>query len=256
MVQILEVMDDGEVHEIKDEEKPIKELLNSDRSYIINDDDKRIVYLWKGSECSVRSKFIGAQKLQEVRGQVGLNYSTIAMDEEEQDEHPKFLEAIEETRSDGFAQEIVEDQDLQFEVGGGPTKTRTYQEVMSRAKSGQYNETIEQSGPLYKGDDSEAPVSGSPATQEFSQDKLDEILEVLDEEGVPEGYEREMIIMGPKAYSVAEKKQTFLGKEQVEKVLEPISSLPEGIFFAEGYVPRVLVENKTVVAIEFLKKEE
>ena len=36
--------------------------------------------------------------------------------------------------------------------------------------------------------------------------------------------------------------------------MEKIGSLPEGLFFAQGYAPRVLCENQKVVAIEFLKK--
>ena len=64
MVQLLIIQLDGEVHEITDDSKPIKDMLDSERSYIINDDDALTVYLWKGKDCSVRSKFIGTQKLQ------------------------------------------------------------------------------------------------------------------------------------------------------------------------------------------------
>ena len=254
-MQIFKVISNGEVHEII-EDQPIKELMQSSESYILCDDDTRIVYLWKGSECSVRSKFIGANKLQEVRGQVGLNYKSISMDEDEANDYPEFIEAIQNPRKDGFAQEIKEDMELQFELGGGPTAPKTYRDVM---KNQDFNEQIEQSGPLYTGDGgssaSSSSYSSSPA-KEYSKDELDKIIESLDEQGIPDGFEREMVIMGDKAYSVAEKVQTFLGNKQVERVLEPISSLPEGVFFAEGYVPRVLVEGQTIVAIEFLKKKE
>ena len=64
-----------------------------------------------------------------------------------------------------------------------------------------------------------------------------------------------MIIIGNTAFSISTKEQVFLGKKKVEKTLEPIGSLPEGVFFADGYAPRVLVENGVVLAIEFLKKE-
>jgi len=64
-----------------------------------------------------------------------------------------------------------------------------------------------------------------------------------------------MVIIGNAAYSISVKEQVFLGKKKVERTLEPIGSLPEGVFFADGYSPRVLVENGVVLAIEFLKKE-
>jgi hypothetical protein len=253
-MQLLKVIGDGEVHFV-DSDKPIKESLDPNECFIVNDDSERIVYLWKGGKSNVRSKFIGARKLQDVRGQVGLNYKSISLDEEEQPDYPDFEAAIEQVAGDGHAKEIRADDEVQFEIGGGPSKPKTYAQVMGSGNK--FNESIEQSGPLYKGGDGPASSSSKDSgIKSFSKEELDKIIDTLDEDGIPEGFEREMVIMGDKAYSVAEKVQTFLGKKQVEKVLEPINSLPEGIFFAEGYVPRVLVQDKIVVAVEFLKKKE
>ena len=43
-------------------------------------------------------------------------------------------------------------------------------------------------------------------------------------------------------------------EKKVEKVVERVGSIPEGIFFAEGYSPRVLSESGKILAIEFLKR--
>ena len=249
-MQIFLVKGNGEVHEIKSN-APIKTLLDKKESHILCDDVSRVVYLWKGSECSVRSKFIGANKLQEIRGQVGLNYKSISMDEDEVDDYPDFLSAIEQSRTDGFAKEIIEDMELKFEIGGGPSKPRSpYASVVG--SSSKYNQKIQQSGPLYTGSQA-VPSTGSGSQAAVSHEDLDKIIDSLDEAGIPDGFHREMVIMGNTAYSVSEKVQVFLGKKQVEHILEPISSLPEGIFLAEGYTPRILVEGKTIIAIEFLK---
>jgi len=249
-MQIFLVKGNGEVHEIKSD-APIKALLDKKESHILCDDVSRVVYLWKGSECSVRSKFIGANKLQEIRGQVGLNYRSVSMDEDEIDDYPEFLTAIEQSRTDGFAREIIEDMELKFEIGGGPSKPKTYASVVG--SSSKYNQKIQQSGPLYTGSQT-VPSAGSQASS-VSHEDLDKIIDSLDEAGIPNGFHREMVIMGNTAYSVSEKVQVFLGKRQVEHILEPISSLPEGIFLAEGYTPRILVEGKTIIAIEFLKPD-
>lgn len=248
-MQIFLVKGNGEVHEIKSD-APIKTLLDKKESHILCDDISRVVYLWKGSECSVRSKFIGANKLQEIRGQVGLNYKSVSIDEDEVDDYPDFLSGIEQPRTDGFAREIKEDMELKFEIGGGPSKPKTYPSVVG--SSSKYNAKIQQSGPLYTGSQ-DVPSFGAQSATVSRQD-LDKIIESLDEAGIPEGFHREMVIMGNTAYSVSEKVQVFLGKKQIEHILEPISSLPEGIFFAEGYTPRILVEGKTVIAVEFLKR--
>ena len=76
----------------------------------------------------------------------------------------------------------------------------------------------------------------------------------LEEIKIPDGFEREMIIIGNHAYSVVEKVKTFLGEKQVEKAIEEIGTIPEGIFFAQNYSPRILSESGKILAIEFLKR--
>jgi hypothetical protein len=245
-MQLFIVQSDGEVHEIKSD-KPIKELLDPTQCYIVNDDILHVVYLWKGENTNVRSKFIGAQKSQDVRGQVGMNYKVNPIDQG--DEPKEFLDGIVNPPGTGFAKEIRESMELKFEIGGGPSKPRVYQSVSG------FNDNVQQTGPMYTGSESITRESESGGKKEQSKEILNKIIETLDGDGIPDGYEREMVIMGDTAYSVAEKVQTFLGKKQVERVLEPISSLPEGIFLANDYTPRVLVQNQTVVAIEFLKKK-
>ncbi|MHA1340946.1 MAG: hypothetical protein ACTSRZ_13400 [Promethearchaeota archaeon] len=296
MVQLLIVRTDGEVHEIKSD-KTFRELLDPKECYIINDDDRRVIYLWKGSECSVRKKFIGASKSQEVRGQVGMHYKVIPVDEG--DEPEGFLEFLDESPSDGLAREIREEKELGFEVPGVNTekkespkqfnakklaaKAAQTKAKFGAAKSKSQEIAYENTGPLYKGDSSStakrnlsavpsassnqsvvsAPTAPSASTAPKDstlqvEDKLNfkKILETLESLEVPPGYEREMIIIGNSAYSIVEKKVSFLGQEKVEKVMERIGSLPEGVFFAKGYAPRVLCENQKVLAIEFLKAKK
>lgn len=258
-MQIFQVMSDGEVHEITRDDVPIKELLDSNECFILCDDDERIVYLWKGTGAKVRSKFIGARKMQDMRSQVGLNYRSISMDEDEvnSEEHMEFLTAIDHPRKDGFAKEIREDgEDLPFEIGGGPEKPKVYSQLNNR-----FNENIQQTGPLYR---EETAIEHTftmaeptvPPERKISQVELEKIIEQLDESETPAGYVREMVIIGDKTYSETEKVQNFFGKKQVKRELEEIDNLPEGVFFAEGYVPRVLVHDQIVIAVEFLKKIE
>ena len=181
-----------------------------------------------------------------------MNYKVTPVDEGE--EPPEFLDAVAQPPKKGFAKEIKEDMELKFEVGGS-VKTR----VATGQPSG-YNENVKQEGPIYTGgsdsDFGSAAHGGAQVKKEQSQEVLAEIIETLHAEAIPDGLEREMVIMGDTAYSVTEKSKNFLGKKSVERVMEPISTLPEGLFFAEGYTPRVHVQNQQIVAIEFLKKKE
>jgi hypothetical protein len=108
---------------------------------------------------------------------------------------------------------------------------------------------------LWTGESSNTPPSfGGKGQSAEPQLDFKKIMETLESLQIPEGYEREMIIIGNSAYSIVEKKSSFLGETKVDKIMEKIGSLPEGLFFAQGYAPRVLCENQKVVAIEFLKK--
>ena len=73
-------------------EGPIKDKLRSEECYVIVSDEYRKVYLWKGVNSNVRSKFIGAKRSQDIRGQVGMHFAVVPLDEGEED--PDFLKLI------------------------------------------------------------------------------------------------------------------------------------------------------------------
>jgi len=89
--QVFKILPDGNTEEIKTE-GPIKDVLKSEECYIIVSDEYRKVYLWKGVNSNVRSKFIGAKMSQDIRGQVGMHYGVVPLDEGEED--PDFLKLI------------------------------------------------------------------------------------------------------------------------------------------------------------------
>ena len=247
MPQVFKINPDGTTTELT-AEGPIKDLLKTDECYVIVADDVRKVILWKGVSSNVRSKFIGAKRMQEIRGQVGLHYSGEAVDEgDEGDEIIKIMGGKTEA---GIAVEIKEDDPggaahpLRQKPTFEPPRPASGMNIAGSMSGGQ------NTGPLYTGG------SMGQYAQDEAQVNFDQIMQKLEEIELPAGYERELIIIGSSAYSIVEKVQTFLGKKQVEKVIERVGSIPEGVFFAEEYSPRVLSENGKILAIEFLKKAE
>jgi hypothetical protein len=81
------------------------------------------------------------------------------------------------------------------------------------------------------------------------------LLEKIKGQPLPEGYEREGIILPPVFFAVTEKKVMVLGKEVVKTELEKAKDLPEGFIFSENYTPRIYIEGGKVTAIEILKKK-
>ena len=77
-LQVFKINPDGTTTEMETD-GPIKDILETNESYVIVADDLRKVFLWKGVASSVRSKFIGAKRSQEIRGQDGMHYGVVSI---------------------------------------------------------------------------------------------------------------------------------------------------------------------------------
>ena len=199
---------------------------------------------------------------QEIRGQVGMHYAVVPLDESE--ETDEFLKIIGGKTEAGHAKGVKGEKTAAAPApsgGGGGAKAAVKHPIREKQVfkapkpaegmniAGSKEVASQNTGPLYTGKQSMAAI----APQQEVQVDFDIIMQKLEEVPIPDGYERELIIIGNHAYSIVEKVQTFLGKKQTSKEIEQVGSIPEGIFFAEGYSPRVLTEGGKVIAIEFLK---
>jgi len=247
--QVFRIENDGNTTELTTD-GPIKSILKTDQSYVIVADEVRKVFLWKGISSTVRSKFIGAKRSQEIRGQVGMHFAVVPLDEAE--ETPEFLGIVGGKTEAGIAKEIKEEKTATPAPRGHPLKQKTIfaapEPAVGMNIAGSKFRDSQNTGPLYTGQNAEQLY------QEDQQINFDQIMHKLEEIKIPNGYERELIIIGNHAYSVVEKVQTFLGKKHIERVMDKVGSIPEGIFFAEDYSPRVLSENGKIIAIEFLRR--
>jgi len=251
-IQVFKINPDGTTTEINTK-GPIKEALKTGECYVLVADEYRKVYLWKGIESNVRSKFIGAKRSQEIRGQVGLMYAVIPLDEGEED--PDFLKLIGGKTEGGIAKGIKSEEPLVSKSAPSvhPLREKDPFGIPKPAEgmniAGSRDRVSQNTGPLYTGKE-----SFSSLIQEETHINFDLIMQKLEEIKIPDGFERELIIIGDHAYSVVEKVQTFLGKKKVTKEISKVGAIPEGVFFAEDYSPRVLSENGKILSIEFLKR--
>ena len=250
---------------------------------MIFDELAKTIWFWKGQRSKIRSKFIGAKKSQELRGQVGLSNKVVSIDEG--DEPPEFLKTIGVPPRAGsiVAHEMKEAAVAAFapnpdqappsfstsvaEPAPAPVPEPVYAEPEPAPAPAPRPAPRPAPAPVARpapapvarpapaAAPSPAPAAVAAPAALASDVSVDRVLGILSNLKVPEGFIREMVIIGSAAYSISVKEQVFLGKKKVERTLEPIGSLPEGVFFADGYSPHVLVEKSVVLAIEFLKKE-
>jgi hypothetical protein len=251
-IQVFKINPDGTTTQIETE-GAIKEVLKTEECYVVVADEYRKVYLWKGIESNVRSKFIGAKRSQDIRGQVGLMYAVIPLDEGE--EEPDFIKLIGGKTEGGIAKGI-EAEKPKGNISPpliNPLREKDPFGIPEPAEgmniAGSKDRLSQNNGPLYTGKE-----SFSSLVQEETHVNFNLIMQKLEEIKIPDGFERELIIIGDHAYSVVEKVQNFLGKKEVTKEISRVGAIPEGVFFAEDYSPRVLSENGKILAIEFLKR--
>ena len=227
---------------------PIKDILKTEECYVLIADDIRKMFLWKGVKSSVRSKFIGAKRSQEIRGQVGMHYAVVPLDEGEED--PEFIKLIGGQTEAGIAKEIIAEVST---PSGHPLREKNIFGTPRPAEgmniAGSRDREAQNLGPLYRGDGSMADLM-----QDQTQVDFQKVMQKLEEIQMPPGFERELIIIGNHAYSVVEKISAFLGEKQITKEISRVGAIPEGVFFAEDYSPRILSENGKIIAIEFLKR--
>lgn len=107
--------------------------------------------------------------------------------------------------------------------------------------------TEAQNGPTYEGTQEDLELLES-----LSREK---ILLLLEKTGVPEGYERKMVIVKNQIFGYKEYDRNYLGSAIKEKQLFPLKEeVEDGTYLAENYIPRILFSFNNVVLTELLLK--
>jgi len=106
-----------------------------------------------------------------------------------------------------------------------------------------------QTGPAYKETEEDLELIKS-----LSREK---ILLLLEKAGVPEGYERKIVIVKNKVFGYKEYDRNYLGSVIKEKKLFPLKEeIDDGPYLAEHYIPRMLFSYNNVVLTELLQKSD
>ena len=78
---------------------------------------------------------------------------------------------------------------------------------------------------------------------------------MLEKVGIPEGYERKMVIVKNQIFGYKEYDRDYLGSVIKEKQLFPLKEeVEDGTYLAENFIPRMLFSFNNVVLTELLKK--
>ncbi len=126
-------------------------------------------------------------------------------------------------------------------------ETNAFLVMMGLAEEIDYDQA--QTGPAYGGTTEDLELLES-----LSREK---ILLLLEKEGIPDGYERKMVIVKNTIFGYREYERNYLGSVIKEKQLFPLKEeIADGNYFADDLVPRMLFSYNNVVLTELLQKVE
>lgn len=239
-IEIYRLDDEGELTPINLDKKELK----SKDVLLIADDKSKTLWLWKGSKINVRKKFLSARAAVQLNSQKGRTFKSTAI--EEGNEPEEFLNLFNNTNvrkstsKTTSTSNIVKKKKLKSEAPPTPTESITPQ----------IKETI-------------SPKEIPPKTVKIvkenkeSSDNLTLKMEELDDlfGKIPEGYDRGYVIIGTTIYGMVVSKSTFLGTETIDKSFQKLKDVKDGNFIIEGYLPRVVIKDNEVKAIELIKPE-
>ena len=250
-------MEDGTLNEVE----LSKDDLESTKVVCVVDDETKSIYLWKGTQAGVRRKFIGARVATNLRTEYGFHFKVRPLDEGE--EPPTFFTALDGTTT---ATRVLKPGDKAPPPTPPKPKTETPTETTTAAappKPKPAVPTTKPSSPPPTSAPTPTPRTAAPPprppttapTKISTAPSVDiqSMIAELESVDPPEGYKRELLIVYNELFTVAEHKIAVFGQEKVERKFEKVKDPPEGTFMAEGFIPRVIVQDGRVLGIELLK---
>jgi len=258
MVVGYEVLEDGTLNEVE----LTKDDLESTKVVCVIDDETKSIYLWKGTQAGVRRKFIGARVATNLRTEYGFHFKVRPLDEGE--EPPTFFSALDGTTA---AARVLKP----GEQAPPPSPPKPKTEVKTEVKAEQaaappkpkpaaptptpasIPPPTPKTTPKAAAPPPRPPTSAPAAIASATSADIQAMIAELENIEPPEGYQRELLIVYNELFTVAEHKIAVFGQEKVERKFEKVKDPPEGTFMAEGFIPRVIVQDGKVLGIELLK---
>jgi hypothetical protein len=277
--EVLEINDDGTLTDISTEGE-IKDILDSEKVVLVINDRKKIIWIWKGVNSRVRKKFISARQAQEIKGNRGLAFKIKSL--EHGDEPKEFLKMIggkvpmeESAETESINAAVEESQIIQPKhtdvrdtpIGATNQSPRIEEPKFQKAppiiqqsapNPTQVTQPIQSNPPIQQAQSNPPIQQAQPPIQaaetQYREPEINppDVLKEIESMPIPEGYKRELIIIGSQAYSIAEIKKSFMGEEKIDYKLDKTET-PDGDFLGVDYTPRTIVKNGRIIAIELLR---
>ncbi|MHA1541966.1 MAG: hypothetical protein ACTSQH_03230, partial [Candidatus Hodarchaeales archaeon] len=243
--------------------------LKNDSVYIIVDESKRKIFIWKGEQAPVRRKFISAKTAQQMRQEkYGMVYRIDSLDPgiEGKDFLSIFGAVPAATQPESAPQRASEVISRPTPKGAPaakpvdrptPVRTSTPKPTPSPAT---YSKPAARSTPTAAPTQAQKPrivketeVVVTRQVDARVDTPLVEVTDKLKDIEIPSHMEREIVIIGNTVYSAIKEHLQLFSKDVVK--LEPMDDLPAGLFPASQYQVRLFIEKGRVLFVEMLREK-
>jgi hypothetical protein len=270
-VRSWKVEDDGNLEEVSSFQGEDNEV------YIVAIESIRKLFLWKGTSSPIRRKFIGSRSMNDLRKtEYGFHYNVVVV--EQGDEPNEFrsgvggdvLSAPAATSAEALGvnpRDMADEQDVVKQL----SSTSVTSHHPSRYSPPPKTSDLQDSSPSVE-TPSAIKKMGAPGRRPaatiltqmdmLSQDvttedvikiekqvseavrerSIEDSFKILRELGSPQGYTRDLVIVGNKAF-----------REVSENKFEELDEPMDGVFMVHDFVPRIIAENGIVKIVELLK---
>ncbi len=231
---------DEEGEDIKVETSDIK--LTSSSLVIVVSHTHHINYIFKGAKVSIVQKFASARKASALRLQHAYKTKHVEETEGIDQEFIPIMEFLGGFHGDAEPAEIPKPAPTKNTAIKAPPKFVSKAKTPPKAKPPAKKTTPPKKTVTKTEIDLNAPVLIDLPP------KLTKVVKTMLSLEPPEGSSCDYLIAGAKLYIILGDNKTDLRKGNFK--LEEISTLPEGVFPAENYYPRILVAKQKVLGVE------
>ncbi len=211
---LIEVFDTGEMSEITNHETTLKE----DGVYLLLSYRTKRSYIWTGKNASVRKRFIAAKEARRIKMETGFQTFNVQHDDMYNEFEEDFAAYMNDLKTHTKLPSVLQEQ-----------RERMRKEGMSFVPENLQVAKEEQ-------------VKSEVKEPKLTEDEVLEIVKVFSNKEKPKNKIRDYIIVNNSVYSVNETAETL----EIEK----LSDIPNGLFAAKPYEPRILIQNGKVMGIE------
>jgi len=202
-------------------------LLDEENVYLIIDDDRKTIWLYKGLNSSIKLQFISVDIQQKMKLQMkGLAWSTRNFDDLKKKD--KFYQEILNSKvKDGRAEEILKEIEKNAESTDHNRLEKRLFET-SRAR-----ETCVHKGVIVK-----------------------DVLRDIEDLDDPPNYHRHMTLIGSGVYILNQEIEKFLPELKKRKELKKIGTLTNGFFFLKDLSTRLVIKKGKVQCVDLMVRDD